>query len=457
MDRSHLLPDKDPAEFDLVFDVKCDGLFHLLHAIGDMPLGAMIGFSSIAGRFGNGGQTDYSSANDLLCKIASSFRRTRKGTRAIAIDWTAWGGIGMATRGSIPKVMEMAGIEMLPPEAGIPWIRRELTTGAVSGEVVVAGRLGALLKEWDATGGLDSSALKQGPMTSGPARMDLDGRLTVETTLDPALQPFLDHHRIDGTPVLPGVMGIEGFAEAALSIAPGWRLEAIENIEFLAPFKFYRGEPRALTIEARFHPEGEGLLADCRLTGRRTLASQTESRVETHFTGRIRLGKHRHETADRSAPGARHGSAIDAGDIYRVYFHGPAYRVLKSAWWDQNGVVGEMAAGLPDNHHPSGQTLAVAPRLIELCFQTAGIYEMAVQHQMGLPRHVDRMILHRDPDPAAGPFFAVVTPDSASRSFDADVVDGAGRLYLHVSGYRTVMFREDVDAQVFSAAQPALA
>ena len=116
----------------------------------------MIGFSSIAGRFGNAGQTDYSSANDLLCKIASSVRRTRPATRAIAIDWTAWGGIGMATRGSIPKMMEMAGIEMLPPEAGVPWIRRELTAGGGSGEVVVAGRLGALLKEWDATGGLDA-------------------------------------------------------------------------------------------------------------------------------------------------------------------------------------------------------------------------------------------------------------------------------------------------------------
>ena len=115
-------------------------------------------FSSIAGRFGNAGQTDYSSANDLLCKITSSFRTTRPATRGIAIDWTAWGGIGMATRGSIPKMMEMAGIDMLPPEAGIPLIRRELTAGGTRGEIVVGQRLGVLLKEWDATGGLDTSA-----------------------------------------------------------------------------------------------------------------------------------------------------------------------------------------------------------------------------------------------------------------------------------------------------------
>ncbi len=456
IDRSHSLKDKEPREFDLVFDVKSDGLFHLLHAIGDMPLRAMVGFSSIAGRFGNGGQTDYSSANDLLCKIASSFRRTRPDTRAIAIDWSAWGGIGMATRGSIPKVMEMAGIDMLPPEAGVPWIRRELTTGGGSGEVVVAGRLGALRQEWDATGGVEASAVPLSPML-GTARMDCDGRVTVETVLDPAVQPFLDDHRIDGTPVLPGVMGIEGFAEAALSMAPGWHVAAVEDVEFLAPFKLYRGEPRPVTIEARFHAEGNGLLADCRLTGRRVLAGQAEARVETHFTGRVRLAKQLDEIASGPAPGAPHGSAIDAEDIYRVYFHGPAYRVLKQAWCDANVAVGEMAAGLPANHHPSDQPLIAAPRLIELCFQTAGIFEMAVQHRMGLPRHVDRVSFYRAPDAAAGPLFAVVTADAAAGSFDADIVDRDGIRYLHVSGYRTVVFREDIDARVFAPSLVAMA
>ena len=42
--------------------------------------------------------------------------------------------------------------------------------------------------------------------------------LAVRTTLDPVEQSFLDHHRIDGTPVLPGVMGIEGFAEVGVGV-----------------------------------------------------------------------------------------------------------------------------------------------------------------------------------------------------------------------------------------------
>jgi len=238
-ERSHFLPDKDSREFDLVFDVKSDGWFNLLHAIGDMPLGATVAFSSIAGRFGNAGQTDYSSANDLLCKITSSFRTARPATRGIVIDWTAWGGMGMATRGSIPKMMELAGIDMLPPEAGIPLIRRELTAGGTNGEIVVGQRLGVLQNEWDATGGLDTSAAGaskslrlQGPMIGKLAGAGLQSGLTIETTLDPATQPFLHDHQIDGTPVLPGVMGIEAFAEAAQCLLPGWHVAAIEDVNF---------------------------------------------------------------------------------------------------------------------------------------------------------------------------------------------------------------------------------
>ena len=397
IERSHFLPDKDAREFDLVFDVKSDGWFNLLHAIGDMPLGATVAFSSIAGRFGNAGQTDYSSANDLLCKITSSFRTTRPKTRGIVIDWTAWGGIGMATRGSIPKMMELAGIDMLPPEAGIPLIRRELTAGGTRGEIVVGQRLGVLLNEWDATGGLDTSAAEspsgQGPMIGKMVSMSVQNGLRIETTLDPAIQPFLHDHQIDGTPVLPGVMGIEAFAEAARSLLPGWHVEAIEDVNFLAPFKFYRKQPRTVTVEAVIRPQGDNLIADCRLTGHRSLPNQAEPQVTTHFTARVRLAKQTPKAVIVPALGTPAGNIIEAADIYRLYFHGPAYQVLERAWWDGNRIIGLMAKGLPANHLPSELPTLMAPRLIELCFQTAGLWEMGAQGRMGLPQHIDRVSL----------------------------------------------------------------
>jgi acyl transferase domain-containing protein/NAD(P)-dependent dehydrogenase (short-subunit alcohol dehydrogenase family) len=452
LDRSHSLPDKDAKEFDLVFDVKSDGFFNLLNAIGDMPLGATVAFSSIAGRFGNAAQTDYSAANALLCKITSSFRTTRPATRGIAIDWTAWGGIGMATRGSIPKIMEQAGIDMLSPQAGVPLIRRELTAGATRGEIVIGERLGVLLNEWDGSGGLDTSATAPimnpiGPVAGKIASMSLYDGYSIETILDPSVQPFLRDHKIDGTPVLPGVMGIEAFAEAALALLPDWRVETVEDVSFLAPFKFYRGEPRLVRVESRIRPSGDNLLAECRLVGQRFLPNQAEPQITTHFTSRLRLAKEPALPQVATKFVKPEGSSIEAAGIYGLYFHGPAYQVIEKAWWDGERVVGQFATNLPPNHQPRELSTVLAPRLIELCFQTAGIFEMCVDGRMGLPHHVKEVRLFQEPDLAQGLVYAVVTPDRVQGSFNAEVLDADGNCYLRLNGYQTIALPEAVDLE----------
>ncbi len=435
---SHFLPEKSTAEFDLVFDVKADGWFHLLRAFGDLPIETAIVFSSIAGRFGNGGQTDYSAANDLLCKSVSSMRSTRPGTRGIAIDWTAWADIGMASRGSIPKMMALAGIDMLPPAIGIPVVRHEITAGGTGGEIVVAGALGAFVSD---VVELDRAAVEAAVAGTGvmvgqvmPARNGDDG-IVVMTDLDPTLQPFLHDHRIDGTPVLPGVMGTEAFAEAAQLLAPGWQVEAIEDVEFLAPFKWYRDEPRRVEVRVRVHPDGGRLVADCRLEGRRNLAGQPEQ-VTTHFTGRVILGPTSTDLGEAPLlPQA--GPLVTAEAIYRVYFHGPAYQVLAGVWRNEETTIGEFAADLPANHAGgSGSPLLIAPRLIELCFQTAGVAELAVDGSLGLPKRFRRLQVAPDASEATARH-AVVTAGAAG-GVDAIVLDDAGRILLRLDGYETV-------------------
>jgi len=433
---SRLLQDKDEAQFALVLDVKCAGWHNLLRGAGDMPIGATVAFSSIAGRFGNAGQTDYSAANDLLCKYASAFRRTRPGTKAVAIDWTAWAGIGMASRGSIPTVMEAAGIEMLPPECGLPIVRRELTACSESGEVLVAGRLGVLGEE--RASGLDAKAAlaAAGPVISRVVAMGTAG-LRAEAVLDPAAQPFLDHHRIDGIPVLPGVMGIEAFAELACLALPGRVVAAVEDVRFLAPFKLYRDEPRTALLEAWFEPDGDDVLAHCRLAGARLLAGRAEPQVTTHFEATVRLS-----VRPPAAPAARRApepgpeaDRLAAGDIYRVYFHGPAYQVLDRAWIDGRRAVGVVAAHLPDDHVPADRPFLLRPRLIELCFQTAGVWDLR-GGRLGLPSRIDRLTVA--PDGGAGPLQAIATRADGDDHVDVVVVDAEDRAPVRVDGYRTV-------------------
>jgi NADP-dependent 3-hydroxy acid dehydrogenase YdfG len=456
---SHALPDKTPEEFGLVLSVKADGLFNLLHAARGLPLGAVVAFSSVAGRFGNAGQTDYSAANDLQCKVLSGLRRDRPDTRVLALDWTAWAGIGMATRGSIPKIMEMAGVDLLPPETGVPWLRRELAAGVPAPEVVVAGALGAMAAPFHETGGLDQTAVPaRGAVLAGAAvSLDVRGGLAVRATLDPATRPFLDHHRIDGTPVLPGVMGIEAFTEAATLLAPDRRVARVEAVDFRSPVKFHRDEPRTLTVTALLRPDGPDLVAECALRASRKLPGRDEPRETVHFTGRVRL------TADGQVP-PEDGAAPVAGDtgpgvppeqVYRLYFHGPAYRVVAGAWPDRGGAAGGVRARLADDlpAQADAPTL-VGPRLIELCFQAAGLYEAGHAGRLALPLHVDAVRLGADVAERAG-LVATARPDGRG-GFDCVVSDRDGGVALRLDGYRTVPLPDPPPDEVLAPIQAAL-
>jgi NAD(P)-dependent dehydrogenase (short-subunit alcohol dehydrogenase family) len=446
---------KDPKEFDLVFDIKADGFFSLLKAAQGLPIGATVAFSSVAGRFGNNGQADYSAANDLLCKLTSSMRAWRPATRAIVIDWTAWGGIGMATRGSIPKIMEMAGIDMLPPEAGIPTIRRELTAGPTRGEIVVGKRLGILTEEFDATGGLDTEKVAQALgqrerpylMLGKVVAAKNYGGLEVETTLDPQAQPFLYDHQIDGVPVLPGVMGTEAFAELAGLLAPGYRVASIEE-QFHSPFKFYRHQPRTLHLGATIAPDVNG-----DLIVRASLRSVSEparpglpAREDLHFTATIYLTETSLGVSQAAPPRMpADGRLVEQERIYAIYFHGPAYQVLERVALDGDQAIGMLAEGLPPNTNPERVESLVAPRLIELCFQTAGVWEMAAKGIMALPLAIGSVTIYRQPEQAAGArLYALVKAVDGGTSFDAQVVDQAGNMYIDLRGYRTVQLPGNV-------------
>ncbi len=117
VEKSRKLDTKTVEELHQVMDVKADGFFNLFHAMESSNLlpSSVVFFTSVAGRFGNSGQVDYSAANDMLSKMAAWLPNQYEGMKAVSIDWGAWAEVGMASRGSIPMIMQRAGIEMMQP------------------------------------------------------------------------------------------------------------------------------------------------------------------------------------------------------------------------------------------------------------------------------------------------------------------------------------------------------
>jgi hypothetical protein len=317
--------------------------------------------------------------------------------------------------------------------------------------LVVAGRLGAWLSEKDPTGGLDVEkvnahlAQHQNPllMVGEVKSYRLYGGIEVETTLDPKVQPFLFDHAPDaGQPWLPGVMATEALAELALLAAPGYRVAAVENEQMLGAFKFFRMEPRTLYLSATVKPTANG-----ELVAHAVLRSVTKpakeglpTQVKEHFIADVRLTAATLEqpVVEISAPAAE-SLPIEATEIYKSFFHGPAYQVIERARVSENECVALMAHNLGPNTEPVNAESVMAPRLLELCFQAAALWNTKVKNAMAFPLGFEAATAYRQPHEAEGRrLYCVCRTNNDGESFDAEIVDESGKVFVNLKSYLTV-------------------
>ncbi len=453
VEKSRKAETKPVDEFRQVIAAKVDSFRLILEELkqrNQIP-GRVMTFSSVAGRFGNSGQTDYSAANDALNKYMLHLKSEYPQTKWISIDWGAWSEVGMASRGNIPTLMSMAGIEMIPPAQAAPMVRRELESG-FSGEVLLAGSLGYMESAWMERSGVDiersDAALREGTpihtMLSHLTSYDNNGEIHLEADLDPKDHPFLKDHALNGVPVLPGVMGIEGFAVAAkhiasvLAVSRGkFNVTSLEDIHFHAPFKFYRNQPRHIAWKASCERESSGLVVYVKLESTLEFRSRKPEKV-LHFSGKVLITEEKAiQHAAGTPPAWLEKEVICSDDIYKLYFHGPSFQVLDCAQRSGDVVLGRLRANLLPISN-GNQTTISTPILVELCFQTAGLWEAGSTGIMSLPQSIESLTLFRQ-DGQVGEIYAEVRPNEVDDqlSFDARVVDSDGNVYLELKNYRT--------------------
>ncbi|NMB75009.1 MAG: SDR family oxidoreductase, partial [Myxococcales bacterium] len=456
LEHSQLLARKTAEDFDRIFGVKADGLHALLRACGeDKPV--LVMFGSVAGRFGNAGQTDYAAANDLLAHCAWALPRLR-GMRAVTLAFSGWGGVGMATRGSIPEQLKAAGVDLIPLAEGQASVRRALVLNG-SGEVVVARSLGRMLEalrqpgvELEPIRSRLRSAPQRYPLLGEVREWTLADGLIIEVTFDPRREPYLDHHRIEGTAVLPGVMAVEAFAEAASLLCPEQQVVAVEDLCFVAPLKLYRDEPRKATLRLLplAGPQGREWLAV--METRRELAGGRAQHT-LHFHARLHLDREKFAPRDRG-PGNGAHRAVERQNIYRAFFHGPSFQVLDKVCVGDNGqITGWMAPGTERPMLSRQGELSSLPMFTELAFQAAGVLEMQNTARMGLPSRVRRLRLHRLPE-ASGRVAARVVPENGGGLYRIQVLTERGEVLLEMDGYRTAALPQELPEELRRALQP---
>ncbi|WP_022975553.1 type I polyketide synthase [Nevskia ramosa] len=222
------IPDKTPESFDRVYDTKVDSAWTLATKLRPEGLQLLALFTSVSGRFGNTGQSDYAAANETLNRLAWQLHRRWNGVRVISVNWGPWDA-GMASQ-QVRDAFRARNIVPIPVPAGRRWFMDELAYGPRKDVELVAGE-----GPWDRDLGgevLEAATADAGalPLIRQPLRMGAGGAVVFEQTISLHSDPYLGDHRLDAKPVMPAATALEYMAQFAAAGWPEWKVVEIRDL-----------------------------------------------------------------------------------------------------------------------------------------------------------------------------------------------------------------------------------
>jgi len=297
-----LIAEKTLEQFDRVFNTKVKGLEALLNATAKDDLRVICLFSSIAGRTGNMGQSDYAMANEILNKVADAEATKRKGECFVkSINWGPWDS-GMVSP-LLKAHFEEVGIPMIPVDVGVKNFVKEIIEQAPDAVEIVIG------------------PNPEGAFAVSPITRELNLSLLVNKEK----YPFIDSHRIQDTPVIPVAMVIEWFARTAGLYNPDMNYVGCRDLKVLRGIKldnFIKGSDH-FTVNCR-QANGDRSLLDLSLIGPNRGA---------HYSAKIEMSL-KNPLTNNEIKAKENGLPSWKWDVSEIYkgmlFHGPKFQVIKS-------------------------------------------------------------------------------------------------------------------------------
>ena len=474
LERSKLIYDKDPAEYYRIFDVKATSFASFL-ANNIVKDGGFFAFaSSIAGKYGNLGQSDYASANDYLAK--SAFSLTNQGYRAVAIAMSAYKNVGMGVRAGVETFLRSNGVDFVDPEDGMQIFLDEIVYGTVP-EIVLTGSLGRL--DWDHQHRLEMDEIvpegNDTPQGGTPSAPSAPAKTPASTPVTPAVQgpdaskathflgtvgslvkgaeihlekefnlesdPYLADHAIEGTPYVPGVMGIETFVETATALT-GSMPQGLKDVHFYLPIKLLRNRPQAVRVIGKAQAGEVAMEIESDFINSKGIKMGNTRR---HFTAKVLNNgfvSTWQQVKAEALSGIQGAPIVSAEEIYQKYFHGPSFQVLGGILRvDKHASLAVYNTTPRPQWNDAPRTLLANPMLIEAAFQCCGFQDMTVEHKMTLPDGIAELaVFKREIPPAKLYLYGVNRGNTVDGKtlHDAYVFDEQGNVWVEVHGYQAI-------------------
>ncbi|MGA2274099.1 MAG: SDR family NAD(P)-dependent oxidoreductase [Bryobacteraceae bacterium] len=263
---------------------KALGTAHLLSALDGLEVGAFVNFSSIAGRWGNAGQSAYAAGHEVAANLTASAAAARGG-RWFSIYYGPWLATGMTDRGAIMERLRVRGASFIGREDGATFTADEVERG--SGESV-------------AYCGGDFETVGDPAPTPAPAtifdRVEIlaPGVAHGVREFDPARDRSIAGHQVaEGVPVVPGFLMMEMMAQAGAALVdPQWQLTEVAEARFVRAGRFPQGRPRTFHARTRLlRSDAEGAALSGEVYSLFTAPGASQERELLHARCRLQFGK----------------------------------------------------------------------------------------------------------------------------------------------------------------------
>ncbi|MER2603780.1 MAG: SDR family NAD(P)-dependent oxidoreductase, partial [Candidatus Competibacter phosphatis] len=393
------LLDKSRESIDRVIDTKVDSAFLLASELRPDTLKFLAFFTSVAGRFGNRGQADYATANEILSRLAWVLHaRWGEQVKVAAIHWSPWDqtthGVGMVTP-EVRRQFAARGVHLVKALAGRQLLLNELLYGPVGEVELVAGDFPWEYEEARLTalpGPVDPAVITEGchALLYG-AR--LTGLSAAEWRFDKAVDlisdPYLDHHRLDGVPVLPFAVAMEYMAEAVAVLCPGMTGVELSDVQLLRGLSLQNREaaPLRITLRESADAPGDGQ--------RRFTARLDDGAAHPCYQATVTVGCSTEPMAVNRRGEAWQPLPLSVTEIYqRWLFHGPLFQTLTGfVGYNKQGIVATLCGSQAGDFYPPAATARwqFDPALIDGALQSILVWARLTGDVTPLPCRIGQI------------------------------------------------------------------
>lgn len=447
-----LLADKQSESWSRVVETKVNGLFLLQKYLRPESLKFLTVFSSVAGRYGNSGQTDYATANELMNRLCCQLNEQWDNkVKVKALCWGPWGktrfGEGMVTPETEAKFAQR-GVLLVSAEEGRQLFVNDLTTNDRHVEIICGE--GPWEQQEESVGYFKkaddtnvSSYLT--PLLGNAERITLPkGDQIIEFSLDDN-HAYLQEHCIDEIPVVPAAVALEIMSEAAAIHWPGWKVAEIRDFKLLKGIDLKNGYSR-LSIIIAPPPYGSSEGFEVTATIQSTMDN---SKPRIHYRAIICLEQVLPQSFERKS--VEHTEQqLSVSKAYSEWlFHGPKFQVIeKINGMSVRGVGADVKASRPDiwlnTVNGEFDSWIFDPAIVDAAPQMAILWARMFSDQTALPARFGRVVRYCEalPEQMHMEFECLPSSDTSQVRANIYYTDSAGKIVLLIEDMECISSAE---------------